>query len=464
MVGNVATCTAPAAPATIGVSGTITDKDDGSTTYTSAPSHITVVSALGVVITPASHPFGDVVVGQSSPEVEFTLTNNTNSSYDVDQVGFFVTATSHFGIADDACSGGTLSPAESCTFDAVFTPQSTGAKSTTLGVLFDGLQPPNPKPQSALTGTGVAPDASIDPVTNAFGDVTVGGSASTTFTVGNDGTSDLHISSIGISGSARFSVTGGTCTAPGTVLPAGPDCTIEVTYAPLSAVASNGSLVVVTDGGTVSATLSGTGVAGAAPIASLPAGPIDFGTVVIGSSNPEDVTLTNTGNAPLTVNSISITGSGAFTVEAGQCPDPIAPLGTCLISVVFTPTSTGARAATLRVSSNGGSPSVALQGVGEAAPAPVASLSPTDKDFLVDPLPGDDVKTFTVTNTGTGSLQVGTPTTTGSTWFSVTDFTDCAGPLLNGETCDIEVTFAPPIRRQARTASFGCRPTASMGW
>ncbi len=61
--------------------------------------------------------------------------------------------------------------------------------------------------------------------------------------------------------------------------------------------------------------------------------------------------------------------------------------------------------------------SVDLTGVGDAPQ--VAAISPTTQDFTVNPTPGTDTKTFTITNTGIGTLTVGTPTLTGSAWFTL---------------------------------------------
>ena len=71
VVTNTGTCTAPVTPGVYLVSGSITDKDSGSTTY--GPFDLHVVAALGVVIEPSSDDFGGVVVGLESAPHTFTL-------------------------------------------------------------------------------------------------------------------------------------------------------------------------------------------------------------------------------------------------------------------------------------------------------------------------------------------------------------------------------------------------------
>ncbi len=220
-----------------------------------------------------------------------------------------------------------------------------------------------------------------------------------------------------------------------------------VTFDPTVAGVRNGTLLITTSAGLQAIGLTGNGTVTPppAPHASLPAGPIDFGHVTVGESvSTPHVTLTNTGLAPLDVTSISITGSGAFTVDAGQCSASIAINGTCDIVVTLSPTSTGARSATLHVSSDGGNPTVALSGNGDAPTAPAASLSPSSWSFTIDPTPGTDTKTFTLTNSGTASLHVGTAALTGSGHFSIAapaDDTCSSHTVTPGNSCTIKITF-----------------------
>ena len=564
VAGNVATCAAPLAPGTITAAGSITDKDTGTAAY--GPTNITVVTQIGVTLTPAPFAFANTVVGQTSAPQTFTLTNNTNTAYAVDQVGFFVTLTNHFQIvsaASDQCTSSNLPIGGSCTFEVVFTPESAGSKASTLGALFTGTQPPAPKPTSALSGLGIAapaPHATIDQASFVYPTTVVGTTGTNAFTIGNDGTADLHVTAVAISGSARFSVTGGTCSTslPTTVLP-GNSCTVTVEFAPTSGATSSGSLLVTTDGGNVSSSLSGSGqaapvpsvgisaipfdfgdvhvdtvapthtitvtnggdpgsllhisgasmsgsgtftftpvtlpvdlgtadhldivvtfdptVAGVrnaillittnagtqdisltgtgtvtpppAPIASLPAGPVAFGSVTVGDSvSTPTITLTNTGAAPLHVTAISVTGSGAFGVDDGQCASAIPVSDTCVINLTFSPTGTGAKAATLHVASDGGDPSVGLTGTGVAPTAPAASIAPTSWTFTVNPTPGSASKNFTLTNTGTAPLHVGTAVLTGSAFFGIAIPVDdaCSNTTVApAGFCVIKVTFTANV-------------------
>src|SRR3954464_5718107 len=79
--------------------------------------------------------------------------------------------------------------------------------------------------------------------------------------------------------------------------------------------------------------------------------PRDVGTV----SDPQTVTLTNTGNASLFINGMSQQGTGAidFAEVDAQCVGTSVAAGaSCTISVVFRPQTTGNRVATISVIDN----------------------------------------------------------------------------------------------------------------
>jgi|GEM_PF-6139280 len=90
-----------------------------------------------------------------------------------------------------------------------------------------------------------------------FPDAQVGESSGATVTVSNTGTGDLDIS--GITTAAPFAVTGGTCLPLPTTLTAGADCTIELTFSPVSEGDFAGTLEIVSNAATspTSVSLSG---------------------------------------------------------------------------------------------------------------------------------------------------------------------------------------------------------------
>jgi uncharacterized repeat protein (TIGR03803 family) len=85
------------------------------------------------------------------------------------------------------------------------------------------------------------------------------------------------------------------------------------------------------------------------------------------TSSPQAVTLTNTGNATLSISNVTISGVDPSDFsETNTCGGNVAPGANCSINVTFTPTSTGNRTATVSITYNapGGSQSVSLSGTG----------------------------------------------------------------------------------------------------
>ncbi len=169
---------------------------------------------------------------------------------------------------------------------------------------------------------------------------------------------------------------------------------------------TNGSV----DAGAIECVAGGTSVA----IASVTGGPLTFTGVAVGTtSEPQTLTLHNTGTANLT--GITVVVTAPFARAGGTCTATLTPVaGTCTITVTFTPTSTtpatGSATITASVAVTG-SP-VTLTGTG-VAPAVGASLTPTTHSFggvtRDCPTPAlacllDPAQTFTLTNTGNVTL------------------------------------------------------------
>jgi hypothetical protein len=163
------------------------------------------------------------------------------------------------------------------------------------------------------------------------------------------------------------------------------------------------------------------------------------------------VTLTNTGNAALTITSIAITGanSGDFA-QTSTCPvspTTLAAGSNCAISVTFKPTATGARNASVTITDNAAnSPqSVTLSGTGAA---PIVSLGGTVSLNFGNQLVGTTsaAQTITLSNTGTAALTITSIAITGTNSSDFAQTSTCpVSPttLAAGANCAINVTFKP---------------------
>jgi len=83
---------------------------------------------------------------------------------------------------------------------------------------------------------------------------------------------------------------------------------------------------------------------------------LDFKLVLVKGSSNKTVTVSNAGTpgtGTLNIGAITITGTNASQFsQTNNCSTPVAPGGSCTITVKFSPTSAGAKSATLRIPSN----------------------------------------------------------------------------------------------------------------
>jgi hypothetical protein len=186
--------------------------------------------------------------------------------------------------------------------------------------------------QVPLTGTGVvaAPVVSLSPTSLGFADQAVNTTSQPQqITLTNIGNGELVIASIVAEGDFAQS---NSC---GSSVPAGGSCTIDVTFTPTSQGPGNGTITVTDNAGDSPqiVTLAGNGIA---PGASLSPPALDFGDQPVGTtSNPQPITLTNVGTAPLNLTGIE---SGGDFAQTNDCTSPLAPSASCTINVTFSPT------------------------------------------------------------------------------------------------------------------------------
>jgi hypothetical protein len=204
----------------------------------------------------------------------------------------------------------------------------------------------------------------------AFGTETVAvASAAKTFTITNVSGASLSLTSISVTGGQAddFALTK-TC---GSTLAAGANCTVSVTFTPVSAGAKTASVSVADSAGSPqSVALTGTGVA--APPVKLSATSLAFGTQAVATtSSPKTFTITNGGAAGVSLTSITVTGGQADDYAlTTTCGSTLGAGASCTVSVTFTPVSTGSKVAKVTVADGAGSPqSVSLTGTGVTAPA-----------------------------------------------------------------------------------------------
>lgn len=166
-----------------------------------------------------------------------------------------------------------------------------------------------------------------------------------------------------------------------------------------------------------------------------------FGSQAVATaSDPQTITVTNSGNAPLTVSSVATTGD--FT-ESDNCTSATIAVGlTCTVQVRFLPTLTGRRNGLLTVYGNvaGGQASTTLSGT--ATPPAAVILNPIGLVFPATNINATSTaQNITISNTGGTSTSLQTPIVSGA-GFRISVNT-CTATLLPDSSCTVAITFTP---------------------
>ncbi len=320
---------------------------------------------------------------------------------------------------------------------------------------WNPLQPASGGGIDAFVAKISQPVVNFNPPTLNFGNQVPHTSAQKSSTLTNISSGPLTVGPITVSGanSGDFSESD-TCNMP---LANGGSCTITVTFDPSAIGARTAQLNIPDRAGERPdiLPLSGTGFSA---IASLPSS-VAFGNQVVNTtSSPKTVKLTNTGNATLDINNIST--NAPFAVSSTTCGATLAPKGSCLINVTFTPPSTGPFTGTLTITDNAAnSPQkVALSGTGVL---PV-TLTPSSAMYASQTVGTTSAaKTFTLTNNQTVTLNNIVIGFTGADPgdFSVSS-TTCGSTLASKARCTINVVFKPTATG-TRTANLSVSDDAS---
>ena len=390
-------------------------------------------------ITPDPLEFSDTRVGTSSAAVPVTVTKTAG------QLPVFIFSTrlgntSDFTIASDSCSQATLADVgDSCTVLLAFTPLARGHFSTTFSVISLSQEVID---SSIVEGDGVEPAVTLSTSSIAFGDQTVGkSSAAREVLMLNSGNEALAITSI--TASDGFSVTDD-C---GDTLAADASCNIFGTFTPAAVQDYTGTITITDDASDSpqSISLTGAGVAPGQPDADVSKKEIDFGNQLQGTtSDPQTVTLLNTGTVNLTIN--SITASADFGVT-DDCGATLAPDDSCTLSATFTPPAVGEYTGTILVDDDASdSPqSISLTGSGVSASGPQASFSTTSIDFGQQAVnQRSEPQVITLTNSGDENLIVDSVDFGGDNPDAYDGVDDCDNDTLQpGRSCSGAITFYP---------------------
>jgi hypothetical protein len=421
----------------------------------------------------SSYDFGTKAIGSTTTHT-FTLSNKgTAAATAIAAIagtpGAFAPAGGTFPGTGGTCTT-TLAAGASCTLVVAFAPMASGPAQASVGVAYnDGAT--SRTAMLDVKGAGAAPaalsisDGAAGSSGGAFdfGGVLVGATGEHAFTVTNSGGVDATaVAPVALAAPYAFKGgaapgTGGTC---GATVAAGASCTVVVTYAPAASGLANATLTVGYSDGLAAKmatrALTGQGIPTAQLIISD--GPtFDYGVQGIGVATPHTFVVLNAGGTPATGMDLSAALTGPFALKgggyatAGSCGATLGGYASCTLTVIFTPTASGADATTLTLAYQDGlvarTTSRALTGTGTDHAHLSISDGPT-YDYGTRAVGATVTHTFTVTNTGPVGATALSPVTVAVPFaFAGGGFPGaggtCATTLAAGASCTVVVAFSP---------------------
>ena len=348
----------------------------------------------------ASVSFGSIAVGSSAAQ-SVSVTNTGTATVNLSQA-----AVSGAGFSVTSGSTSTYIPVgQSATVQIQFLPQSAGALTGSLAMISDASDSPL---AISLSGTGTEGGLTATPPSVNFGGVQMGSSGSTSITLKNTGTAGITISATSVTGSG-FSISG--LSTPLTIN-AGQSALFTAGFAPASTASASGSISISsnTPGSPLAIPLSGTGMQ---PQVAVTPSSASFGSVVVGTSNSQAMTLKNTGTASLTISQVTVTGVG-FS-QTGLSAQTVAAGRSVAFNTALAPSAAGSASGSISITSNApGSPlAIALSGTGVAATSAMTA-NPSSLSFGSVNVGSNSSLSVTIQNTGNSNITISGVTTSGA--------------------------------------------------
>jgi len=300
-----------------------------------------------------------------------------------------------------------------------------------------------------------------------FGDKTVGTDTDAVFTIENTGTADLTLTTpLTIDGAdpGEFSIQA----QPISPVTAGNSVTFTVRFSPSSTGAKTATISIGnndSDENPYNMTITGTGTPIPAPEINLKqnttnisdGGTHNFGSKTVGTDADAVFTIENTGTADLTLTTpLSIAGAdpGEFSIQA-QPTSPVTAGNSVTFTVRFSPSSTGAKTATISIGNNDSDENpynLTITGTGTPIPAPEINLKQNTTnisdggtyDFGSKTVGTDTDAVFTIENTGTADLTLTMPLfITGADAGEFSIQIQPTSPVTPGNVTTFTVRFSP---------------------
>ena len=367
--------------------------------------------------------FGAVTTGATA-SATLTITNSGNATLTVTNITY---PSGFSGPFSGAIAAGSAS-----NVTVTFAPVAVTTYSGTVTVNSDATSGTNTISASGTGGAAVVTPTKIIGLSGnlAFGAVTTGTTANATLTIANTGNAPLTVTQIiypsGFSGPFSGPIAAGSAT------------NVTVIFIPVTVTNYSGTVTVNSDAtsGTGTIQASGAGVAAGTPSTKIigVSGNLAFGSVTTGLTAAATLTITNSGDASLTISGISFPAG-----FSGDFSGPI-PAGAAQgVTVTFAPVALSNYTGTVTVNSDATSGTNTLIASGIGSPAlPLAIIELDGNLAFGTVLTGTTATaTLTITNTGNAALTVSNIDYPGNFSGAFT------GLIAAGVGTNVLVTFAP---------------------
>lgn len=312
------------------------------------------------------YSFGVVPVGTTAPSQTISINNSATVPTGIISLMKLGPNAAELAITNDTCTGFALTPKSTCSLKIAITPNGVGTRTAMVEL--------NAIPGGTVTATASATGEALRIATTPaeFGTVVLGStSTAKTLTITNVAANAVGpiVTSLAGNHPGDFVLSNDTCN--GATLATQTTCTVDVQFQP-TVLGLRDGLLRLTVGGVILADgiLRGT----ADPVNTLAiTPPATFAfpdTTATMTSAPHAFTVTNTGTQPTGAIASALGGTDPtqFSIVAATdtCTGTSLPVaGSCSISVVFAPTTAGAKSASLTLTATpGGTATATVSGTG----------------------------------------------------------------------------------------------------
>jgi len=242
----------------------------------------------------------------------------------------------------------TVLPSASCILIVTFTPQPS-AVTTVPDNRISALEITSDASTAldfiSLFGSATPSPLTLSPIALNFGSVQLGSTSTLPLQITNTSATAVTFNALTLTGD--YAATGD-CPINNTLAPT-TTCTEQIAFTPTQTGTRTGTVAISTSLSTLPINVPLTGIGIQSHLQITPSA-LNFGSIAVGASSNQTLTLANTGTA--TVNNLTLTIAGGFAITVPCGTTTLAPNASCTATVTFTPTTLGAANSTLTITSS----------------------------------------------------------------------------------------------------------------